>query len=48
VESVLDYVPRAGSVYLRQKLRDWLVDHEAYIRERGTDMPMVRDWTWSA
>jgi xylulose-5-phosphate/fructose-6-phosphate phosphoketolase len=48
VESVLDYVPRAGSVYLRQKLRDWLVDHEAYIRERGTDMPIVRDWTWSA
>jgi xylulose-5-phosphate/fructose-6-phosphate phosphoketolase len=48
VESVLDYVPRAGAVYLRQKLRDWLVDHEAYIRERGTDMPMVRDWTWSA
>ena len=47
VESVLDYVPRAGSVYLRQKLRDWLVDHEAYIRERGTDMPMVRDWVWS-
>jgi xylulose-5-phosphate/fructose-6-phosphate phosphoketolase len=48
VESVLDYVPRAGGVYLRQKLRDWLVDHEAYIRERGTDMPMIRDWTWSA
>jgi xylulose-5-phosphate/fructose-6-phosphate phosphoketolase len=48
VESVLDYVPRAGAVYLRQKLRDWLVDHEAYIRERGTDMPMIRDWTWSA
>ena len=47
VESVLDYVPRAGSVYLRQKLRDWLVDHEAYIRQRGTDMPMVRDWVWS-
>jgi xylulose-5-phosphate/fructose-6-phosphate phosphoketolase len=48
VESVLDYVPRAGAVYLRQKLRDWLVDHEAYIRERGTDMPMIRDWVWSA
>ena len=48
VESVLDYVPRPGAVYLRQKLRDWLVDHEAYIRERGTDMPMIRDWTWSA
>jgi xylulose-5-phosphate/fructose-6-phosphate phosphoketolase len=48
VDSVLDYVPRADAVYLRQKVRDWLVEHEAYIRQRGTDMPMVRDWTWPA
>jgi xylulose-5-phosphate/fructose-6-phosphate phosphoketolase len=48
VDSVLDYVPREDAVYLRQKVRDWLVEHEAYIRERGTDMPMVRDWIWSA
>jgi xylulose-5-phosphate/fructose-6-phosphate phosphoketolase len=48
VDSLLDYVPRADAVYLRQKVRDWLVEHEAYIRQRGTDMPMVRDWTWPA
>ena len=48
VDSVLDYVPRPDAVYLRQKVRDWLVEHEAFIRERGTDMPMVRDWTWPA
>jgi len=48
VDSVLDYVPREDAVYLRQKVRDWLVEHEAFIRERGTDMPMVRDWTWPA
>ena len=44
---MLDYVPRPDAVYLRQKVRDWLVDHEAYIRKRGTDMPVVRDWIWS-
>ena len=47
MDSVLDVVPRPDAVYLRQKLRDWLVDHEHYIRERGTDLPMVRDWVWS-
>jgi len=46
VESVLDQVPRPNSIYLRQALRDQLIEHEAYIREQGIDMPMIRDWVW--
>ncbi len=47
VDSVLDYVARPTRPISGRKVRDWLVDHEAYIRERGIDMPMIRDWTWS-
>jgi xylulose-5-phosphate/fructose-6-phosphate phosphoketolase len=34
------------SAHLVQHLRDRLVDHSAYVREHGQDMPEVRDWRW--
>lgn len=45
---VIDRVPRLGAraVYVKQLLRDKLLDHRAYINEHGDDMPEVRDWTW--
>lgn len=45
---VIDRVPRLGAraVYVKQMLRDKLLDHRAYINEHGDDMPEVRDWTW--
>jgi len=27
-------------------LRNKLVQHKQYIRERGDDMPEIRDWIW--
>jgi xylulose-5-phosphate/fructose-6-phosphate phosphoketolase len=36
--------PSAG--YLKQEIRDILLAHAAYIRERGEDMPEIRDWKW--
>lgn len=45
---VIDRVPRLGAhaVYVKQLLRDKLLDHRAYINEHGDDMPEVREWTW--
>jgi xylulose-5-phosphate/fructose-6-phosphate phosphoketolase len=48
VEDVIDRVPGLGAsaAYLKQALRDKLLDHRAYIRKHGDDMPEVRDWKW--
>jgi xylulose-5-phosphate/fructose-6-phosphate phosphoketolase len=34
------------SAHVKQLIRDKLVEHELYIRERGEDMPEVQDWQW--
>ncbi len=48
VGDVLDRVPSLGSraAYAKQFVRDKLIDHEAYIRQHGEDMPEIRDWIW--
>jgi xylulose-5-phosphate/fructose-6-phosphate phosphoketolase len=48
VLDVIDRVPGlgAGSAYVRQELRDRLIDHREYIAEHGDDPPEIRDWTW--
>ncbi|MBV8189391.1 MAG: phosphoketolase family protein [Alphaproteobacteria bacterium] len=46
---VIDRVPKLGTIaaYAKQFLRDRLIDHKAYIRKHGEDMPEIRDWRWS-
>ncbi len=46
---VLERVPRLENRtgHLRAQIKDRLVDHERYIRERGEDLPEIRDWRWS-
>jgi len=45
---VVDRVPRLQGVggHFKQLLRNKLVEHKQYIRERGDDLPEIRDWTW--
>ncbi|MEO6075830.1 MAG: phosphoketolase family protein [Dokdonella sp.] len=48
VMDVIDRVPQAGEhgVYLKQQLKDKLVEHRHYINEHGQDMPEIRNWKW--
>ncbi len=48
VIDVIDRVPGLGAhaAGLRQAMVDRRLEHQYYIRERGEDLPEVRDWTW--
>jgi xylulose-5-phosphate/fructose-6-phosphate phosphoketolase len=50
---VMDVVDRVSQVgdegdYLKQHLKDKLIEHRLYINEHGEDMPEVRNWKWGA
>ena len=49
VRDVVDRVPKLGymAAYVRQAVRDKLIDHKHYITEHGEDMPEIRNWTWT-
>ena len=48
VSDAIDRLPqlagRAG--YVKQALRDKLIEHREYIREHGEDLPEILDWRW--
>jgi xylulose-5-phosphate/fructose-6-phosphate phosphoketolase len=45
---VIDRVPSLGSraAYVKQMLREKLLDHKAYIDNHGEDMPEILNWKW--
>jgi xylulose-5-phosphate/fructose-6-phosphate phosphoketolase len=48
VMDVIDRLPQTGDrgVYLKQQLKDKLVEHKQYIEKYGQDLPEVRNWKW--
>jgi xylulose-5-phosphate/fructose-6-phosphate phosphoketolase len=49
VADVVDRVPELGyrAAYIKQFVRDRLIEHRQYIRRYGEDQPEVREWQWS-
>lgn len=41
-------MPRIGNkgTHLNQQLIYKLLEHYVYIRQPGSDMPEIRNWTW--
>ena len=50
VQDVVDRLPHLHSkgTYLKQLMRDKLIEHRLYINRHGEDLPEIRDWTWKA
>jgi len=50
VQLVVDNLDHLGSkgAYLKQKMRDKLIEHKHFIDEHGEDLPEIRNWKWSS
>jgi xylulose-5-phosphate/fructose-6-phosphate phosphoketolase len=48
VQDVIDRLPQLGARgdYLKQKMKDNLIEHKQYIEKHGEDMPEVLNWKW--
>lgn len=48
VEDVIDRVPKLGyhAAYVKQAMRDRLIEHKEYIAKYGEDLPEIRNWKW--
>jgi xylulose-5-phosphate/fructose-6-phosphate phosphoketolase len=48
VQDVIDRLPQLGgkAAYIKEEMKDKLIQHRNYIQTHGIDMPEVRDWKW--
>jgi xylulose-5-phosphate/fructose-6-phosphate phosphoketolase len=47
-KDVIDRLPKLRNVgaYVKQMIRDKLIEHQQYITTHGEDLPEVQDWKW--
>ena len=48
VMDTIDRLPQTGDkgIYLKQQLKDKLIEHKQYIAKHGQDLPEIRNWKW--
>ncbi|UCH79666.1 MAG: phosphoketolase family protein [Nitrospiraceae bacterium] len=48
VADVIDRVPKFGyhAAYIKQYVRDKLIEHTEFIKKFGVDMPGIQNWKW--
>ena len=48
VQDVVDRLPDVGTrgAYLKQMVKDKLIEHKQYISKHGEDMPEILNWKW--
>jgi len=46
--NVIDRVPHleASAAYVKQGIRDTLIEHKQYIAKWGENLPDIREWKW--
>jgi xylulose-5-phosphate/fructose-6-phosphate phosphoketolase len=49
VQDAIDSLPQLGNrgSYLKQTMKNKLIEHKIYIDAHGQDMPEIQDWKWS-
>ncbi|TVR12901.1 MAG: phosphoketolase family protein [Phormidium sp. GEM2.Bin31] len=48
VIDVIDRVPKLGSAaaYVKERMKNQIIEHMHYAQEHGTDKPEITNWTW--
>ena len=48
-DAAVDRLPqlRNHAGYFKELLKDKRLEHKAYIRAHGEDLPEIRDWRWT-
>jgi xylulose-5-phosphate/fructose-6-phosphate phosphoketolase len=50
VQDVIDSLPNLSGkgAYLKQVVRDKLIEHKHFIDKHGQDMPEILNWKWDS